>query len=284
MEIKKFEHVVKTEKSAFRFWKKRCRKNTHIFCTRCGRRNPYHLGSGRYRCSCCKSDFGEFTNRWISGARITPKQWLWLLKLFTLELSTNRIAKELGLSYPTSLRATHIIRKCIAIYHKDPLMNGTVELDESYFGGKRKGKRGRGAAGKIPVFGILERGGKVSVQEVPDVKATTLINSTLRKVRRGSIVYTDKYKSYDSLMFCGYKHLKVNHSKTFVRGKVHINGLEGFWAYAKERLIKHHGVSPGKFPLYLKELQFRYNERENDIFLVLAKYLVKPIKSVAFHL
>jgi transposase len=188
MEIDKFKRVVKSDKSAFRFWKKLCRKNTHIFCTFCGRRNPYRLGSGRYRCRRCRSDFGEFTNRWLSRTRLTPKQWLWALKLFTLEVSTNRIAKELNLSYPAALRATDVIRNCILLSHRDPLLKGSVELDESYFGGRRKGKRGRGAAGKVPVFGILERGGKVSVQVVSNVRATTLIHSTIRKVRRGSIV------------------------------------------------------------------------------------------------
>ncbi|MEW5997045.1 MAG: IS1595 family transposase [Candidatus Micrarchaeota archaeon] len=149
------------------------------------------------------------------------------------------------------------------------------EEREAWQGSSRKG---------ASLWNSRERGGRVSVQAVPNVQATTLIHSTIRKVRRGSIVYTDKYKGYDSLMFCGYKHLRVNHSKHFVRGKVHINGLEGFWAFAKERLIKHHGVSPHKFPLYLKELQFRYNERESDIFMMLAKYLVRPVKSVAFRL
>ena len=88
-----------------------------------------------------------------------------------------------------------------------------------------------------------------------------------------SIVYRDKYKSYDSLMFCGNRHLKVDHQKRFSSGKVYINGLEGFWSWAKERLIKHHGVSKAYFPLYLKELEFRYNNRNNDIFDPVAKYL-----------
>ena len=125
---------------------------------------------------------------------------------------------------------------------------------------------GRGAAGKVPVFGILERNGKVLVTVVANVSAETLIKLTVKTVRRGSIVYTDKFRSYDSLMFCGYRHLKIDHGKRFTTGKVYINGLEGFWSWAKERLIKHHGVSKQKFPLYLKELEFRYNNRHTDIF------------------
>ena len=140
-----------------------------------------------------------------------------------------------------------------------------VELDESYFGARRKGKRGRGAAGKVTVFVILERAGRVWVTQVPDVTGETLLGLTVKTVRRGSIVYTDRFKSYDSLMFCGYRHLNLDHSKLFARGRVYINGLEGFWSFAKERLHKYHGISPGRFPLYLKELEFRYNHREEDI-------------------
>jgi transposase len=152
-------------------------------------------------------------------------------------------------------------------------LGGEIELDESYFGGKRKGKRGRGAAAKIPVFGILERNGKVCVEVVPDVRAETVLTLTVKKIRRGSIVYTDCFKSYDALMFCGYRHLQVDHGKYFSSGRVYINGLEGFWSYAKERLAKHHGISPERFPLYLKELEFRYNHRKQDIFQLVAQYL-----------
>ena len=112
-------------------------------------------------------------------------------------------------------------------------LSGEVEADEAYFSGRRKGKRGRGAAGKVPVFGILERDGLVKVQVLTDVRAETLLTHTVKMVRRGSLVYTDQNKGYDSLMFCGYRHLQVNHSKRFAVGKVYINGIEGFWSFAR---------------------------------------------------
>jgi transposase len=123
------------------------------------------------------------------------------------------------------------------------LLAGEIELDETYFGGRRKGKRGRGAFNKVPVFGILERNGVVKVEVIKDVTAETLLNLTVKMVRRRSIVYTDKFKAYDTLTFCGYRHLRIDHTRRFNNGKVYINGLEGFWSYAKERLIKHHGIS-----------------------------------------
>jgi len=274
--IRDFRNVVKTDKKAATYFKRLCAKKGHLFCPNCDRSNPYHLASGRFRCRRCKSDFNIFSGRWLSSVRLPPIQWLWMIKLFDLEVSTRRAACELDLPYPTALRAMDAIRNAIMANSQMPNeLKGEVEADESYFGGKRKGKRGRGAAGKVPVFGIIERKGKVWVQPVEDVSADTLMAATVRKVRRGSIVYTDQWHGYDSLMFCGYPRLKVNHSKHFVREKVHINGMEGFWAYAKQRLMKFHGVDPWKFPMYLKEQEFRYNNRDKDIFLLVAKYLTK---------
>jgi transposase len=146
--------------------------------------------------------------------------------VFELEASVRRAAREVGISYPTALKGFHTIRTPILAQDKDShLLKGEVEADEAYFGARRKGKRGRGAAGKVRVFGILERAGKVTVEVVADLKAETLLKLTVKKVGWGSIFYTDKFKGYDSLMFCGFRHLKVDHGKRFARGKVYINGL-----------------------------------------------------------
>lgn len=112
---------------------------------------------------------------------------------------------------------------------------------------------------------------------VKDVSAETLLNET---VKRGSIVYTDRFKSYDALMFCGYRHLQLDHQKRFARGKVYINGLEGFWSFAKERLIKFHGVSKQRFPLYLKEMEFRYNHRHDNLFDLLVNYVTNVVPNL----
>jgi transposase len=191
---------------------------------------------------------------------------LWLIKLFELEVSARKICEQIDLSYPTVLKALTVIRMAIVANSPDlQLLAGEIELDEFYFCGKRKGKRGRGAFNKVPVFGILERDGIVKVEVVNDVSAETLLNLNIKTVRRGSIVYTDKFRSYDALMCCGYRHLKVDHGKRFSTGKVYINGL------------KHHGVSKEKFPIYLKEMEFRYNNRNTQIFHELAKYLANLV-------
>jgi transposase len=275
MDIKSFHLIVRKENIARRFLAKRLWKNYRRFCIRCKSYKVYRLSDGWFRCKRCGYTYFEWTGRWLGKLKISAIDWLWIIKLFELELSTRKIAKQVSISYPTVLKAVDLIRRSIVTESKGDrnLIEGEVEMDEAYFGGKRKGKRGRGAGHKIPVFGILERQGIVQVEVLPNVSAQSLLNLTVKKVRRGSIVYTDKFRGYDALMFCGYRHLRIDHEKVFSSGKVYINGLEGFWSYAKERLIKHHGVSIQKFPLYLKEMQFRYNHRNQNIFEILTQNL-----------
>jgi transposase len=273
MNINAFEVIVKSENKARLYLRKFCWQNRHVFCAHCRSYKTYRIRDKKYRCPRCGYTFHDFSNRWLNRLKISPKTWLWILKLFELEVSARKIAKQVGISYPTALKAVNMIRTAIVAQtpEADELLQGEIEMDETYFGGRRKGKRGRGAFNKVPVFGILERKGVVKVSVVSDVTAESLLNMTVRMVRRGSIVYTDKFRSYDALMFCGYRHLRIDHGKRFSRGKVYINGLEGFWSFAKERLAKFHGVSKEKFPLYLKEMEFRYNNRRDNIFNMLAQ-------------
>ena len=275
MDLGQYEKLISSERRTQRFVLGFCWKYHQRFCPRCRSRRVYRLADGRRRCGRCRYTFHDLTGRWINRGGLTLGQWLRLVKLFELEVSPRKMASQLGLAYRTVYKAVTTIRLAIMAHadHAPELLSGEVEMDESYFGGYRKGKRGRGAAGKVPVFGILERDGKVFVQALPNIQARTVLGLAVTKVRRGSIVYTDRFQIYDSLMFCGYRHLKVDHATHFARGRVTINGLEGFWAWAKERLMKHHGVSPQRFPLYLKELEFRYNHRHDDLFSLVVQLL-----------
>jgi len=198
------------------------------------------------------------------------------VKLFEMDLSVRQAARQLELAYNTVYDIFMLIRTSIFdSYAGVKSLSGEIELDEAYFGGKRPGRRGRGAGGKIPVFGILERGGKVRVEVVADVASQTLVEMAIRKVKRGSLLYTDRFRSYDGLVSYGFRHQRIDHGQRFANGKVYINGIEGFWSYAKERLAKYHGVNPNKFPLYLKELEFRYNNRNQDLYDKLLQLLAK---------
>ena len=109
------------------------------------------------------------------------------------------------------------------------MFGGEIEVDESYFGGRRKGQRGRGAAGKIPVFGLLKRGGKVYTKVIPDASGSTLTPIIERKVIPDSIVYSDSWHGYNALDVSDFKHLRINHSRLFAEGRNHINGTRNFW-------------------------------------------------------
>ena len=158
---------------------------------------------------------------------------------------------------------------------------GEFELDESYFGAKRvRGKRGRGAAGKTPVFGLLKRGGKVYVKIVKNCSKEELMPVIRGKVLEKSVVYTDGWGAYDALVLNGYDHYRVFHGENeFARGKSHTNGIENFWSFAKRRLAKFNGCASHKFVLHLKECEFRYNHRDEDLLPILKKLLKKHKKS-----
>ena len=154
---------------------------------------------------------------------------------------------------------------------------GEFELDESYFGAKRiRGKRGRGAAGKTPVFGLLKRGGKVFVSIVQNCSKGALMPVIQGQILEGSTVHTDGWKAYDGLILNGYDHYRVYHSENeFARGKCHVNGIESFWSYAKARLAKFHGYNAEKFVIHLKECEFRFNHRNENLQKIIRKLIKK---------
>ena len=185
-----------------------------------------------------------------------------LLEYFVLEVTARSAADLLGIQPNSAALFYRKIREIIA-YHLEleahEIFEGQVELDESYFGGTRKGKRGRGAAGKTAVFGILKRGGKVYTKVVSDTKASTPMPIIARKIAPDSVVYTDCYRSYNALDVSDFYHERINHSRLFATGKNHINGVENFWNQAKRVLRKYNGINPKSFPLFLKKCEFRFN-------------------------
>ena len=200
----------------------------------------------------------------IKNSKLSNKQIRKIIEYFALELTAIQVSKQLGFNRHTIDRIYLIIREKIANYQEatQEFFHGEVEVDESYFGGKRKYLRGRATKDKVPVFGILKRNGKVYTQIVPDVSRATLMKIIRTKVAPQTIIHTDSWRSYDGLILDGYKHFRINHSKQFAATKKnHINGIESFWSYAKNKLNRHYGIPPERFYFYLKELEFRFNNR-----------------------
>ena len=178
--------------------------------------------------------------------------------------TTARVAAELvGVNRKTAAFYFHRLRQIITMEiarEYDEIFGGEVEIDESYFGGKRKALKGRNPAGKMPVFGILKRGGKVYTQVIPDISNRTLIPIIKRKVRPDSVVFTDAWRGYLALDVMGWEHHRIWHSKEqFAAGRNHINGIENFWSQAKRHLRKFNGVPRENFLLFLKECEWRFN-------------------------
>jgi transposase len=178
---------------------------------------------------------------------------------------TARSAAQLtGVNRNTAVLFFHKLREVIfeQMAAAEPgLMGGEVEVDESYFGGRRKGKRGRGAGGKVPVFGLLKRGGKVHVVVIPNARTDTLFPIIRDKVRPDSIVYTDSFGAYDILDVSEFHHVRINHSELFAEDANHINGIENFWNQAKRHMRSYNGIPQQHFHLFIKECEWRFNHR-----------------------
>jgi len=199
-----------------------------------------------------------------------------LIEHFIAGTTARTTAVLVGVNKSTASYYFHRLRELIfKAVEDETLFSGEIEVDESYFGGRRKGKRGRGAAGKVPVFGLLKRGGKVYTKIIPNAKATTLMPIMQERIMPDSVVYTDCLSSYNVLDISCFKHYRINHSELFADRKNHINGIENFWNQAKRHLRKFNGVPTDHFHLYLKECEWRFNNPKPDQQLKMLKQLVK---------
>ncbi len=196
---------------------------------------------------------------------------------FFIAGSTARTASEL-VSVNKTTASYYFHRLRVLIYENSEhleMFTGEIEVDESYFGGTRKGKRGRGAGGKVPVFGLLKRNGKVYTVIIPDAKSDTLLPIIREKVKPDSIVYTDTFRSYNALDVSEFKHYRINHSKLFAKKHNHINGIENFWNQAKRHLRKFNGIPREHFHLFLKECEWRFNHNDSKEQLKLIRHWVR---------
>jgi len=209
-------------------------------------------------------------NRYANRSKISEAQFRALARLFALDIEATKIAAITGLHRNTINRYLGAIRARIADFcETESPFAGEVEVDESYFGAKRiRGKRGRGARGKTIVFGIFHRNGFVYTEIVPNVQQRTLQGVIRGRVRVDSVSHSDGWRGYNGLVDMGYqKHLRVHHgADEFVSSTSHINGIEAFWSLAKTRLAKFRGMSRSTFYLHLKECEFRFNHRQENLY------------------
>ncbi|MBX3350615.1 MAG: IS1595 family transposase [Nitrospira sp.] len=212
-------------------------------------------------------------------SRLNGKQQGRLIDLFVAGATARAAAELVGVNRNTARVFYHRLRQLIGSKRPSYDLSGEVEADESYFGGVRKGNRGRGAAGKVPVFGLLKRGGKVIAAIIPNAQSRTLLPIIREQVPPDSIVYVDSFTAYDVLDVSEFHPRRVNHSKVFVtkRGH-HINGIEKFWNQAKRHLRRFNGITPDNCYWFLKECEWRFNNGNHQQLLKQLKSWYKSTK------
>ncbi len=212
-------------------------------------------------------------------ARISRAKFRQILRLFALDLTASQIAILTSLNRNTVNRYLTLIRFLVAEFcEKESPFAGNIELMNLTLARGIKKATARGAENKHIVCGIYKRNGKVYTEIVKNVKAKTLQAIIKGKVSFDSTVYTDGFRAYDSIVHLGYqKHFRICQQDNYVEGDIPINGIEGFWGYAKVRLVKFRGLSKNTFYLHLKECEFRFNYRNHDLYNMLLKITGKIV-------
>ena len=236
-------------------------------CPKCGFTRSWSLADGRFKCKRCSTRYRPNVDRSIwASFRLSEKTKVTLLDYFLLGVPSYRLRFHSLACRSTRERFFRAIRAAMAYEEKlrEPF-DGLVECDEITFGGYQPGKRGWGAYGKIIVFGILKRNGLVRLCPVAKRTKKEVIEQIRLHTRPGSLYYTDQWKAYASLAVRG-EHVIVKKERGKPKGKDHINGIEGFWSYAKHWLYMYRGMPQKLVHLYLGEVSYRFNHRGEALF------------------
>lgn len=265
----------KTDAAARRLIERQCWPGGKPVCPRCASQKAYALAEGRLRCAACRYTFHALTGRFAGLAGLTPRQWLRLLELFVAEETAHAMAAALSVAYNTAYKAATIVRLAILAGSFDGLaiLRGRLGRELGFSGKTLRPVPADVPLAEVPVFGILERGDMAFVDYLPDMTPEDMLHFNLHfslpLSRLGGIVYSDRYQRYQTLVTCGSDVLTRRFVEVAGRSPAVEPRQEGFWAYARERLVRYHGVTARKFPLYLKELEFRFNQKDTDILPVL---------------
>ena len=250
-----------------------------VFCKKCGKVTKHHRDKSRpsYSCDVCGHHEHPMAGTIFEDSRTPLRIWfhtIYLMASTRCGISAKQVQRETGVTYKTAWRMCNAIRQMLQEDGDEP-MDGHVELDETYVGGKAKNmhisKRrekihGTGTTDKATVFGMLERQGRVKAVHTIDATRTTLLPIIREGVLPKAIIYTDEHGAYATLSDHGYAHRRIHHaSNVYVMGEVHTNTIEGFWSLLKRGLNGvYHAVSEKHLQGYLDEYSFRYNHRTDD--------------------
>lgn len=244
----------------------------HAHCPKCDTERVFkRYGTTQQRqswtCNGCGQHIHPTAGTIYHKSSTSLQLWFYAMFLMTSTrcgISAKQLERELGVNYKTAARMMRLIRNDLMADDGVP-MSGPVEADETYVGGRRRGVMGRGVD-KQPVFGIVQRGGRVMAVTVPNVARATVMPYITERVMPKSTIYTDEYKTYNVLHGMGYKHYRIRHAeKIYVSGDIHTNTIEGFWSLVKRGIGGvYHAVSAKHLQGYLNEYVWRYNRRDDE--------------------
>lgn len=240
-----------------------------IECPICKQPRKFHRIKTKkvYGCDYCGHQISPTAGTIFHKSSTSLKLWFYAIFMMSSTrcgISAKQIERETGVTYKTAWRMFKQIRSLLQSSPRPS--NGEFEIDETYIGGKRQGKRGRGAEGKTPVFGIARRKGSVMALATDNLKGSTVYPIIKKRVLQDSQVYTDEFAIYDGLGKQGYHHKRVQHaSEVYVLGNAHTNTIEGFWSLLKRGISGvYHAVSEEYLQDYIDEYVFRYNHRQDE--------------------
>jgi transposase len=266
LKVPRFTRLGEAEARAF-FLKCRWRGRGES-CPRCGAKEVERVRRNRLLCHHCRYEFGDFTGTYLGLLHVCCRDWYVLVWLFDLEFPARQAAAVMGLSYPTVLKGFHIIRQAIAAQDRDFPVPG-----KPWGAGAAPG-----AQANVMVLGIREQEGRVRVEAVPNLTAAALLRLKAHRLGRSHIACATSYQGYDCLFFCAPGPGRAGKNGPRSPRKVYLGEQQGFRAYARQRLVRYHGVSGERFPFYMKELEFRYNHRGNARrSAIIGCYLTRPV-------
>ncbi len=276
------------EESCRKYLEKRRWGDTPV-CPHCeNKQKIYRYKNGKIlKCACCKKQFSVKTGTIYENSNIPLQKWFltfYLISLSKKGISSIELSKTIGVTQKSAWYLLQKVRYMLEHRKSRNQLRGTVEVDETYIGGKKRGKRGRGSENKTPVFGAVQRGGRLSITPVTDTKRKTLEPIIHRHIKKGTYINSDEWWAYTELS-SDYKHDVVNHGrKEYVRGNIHTNTIEGAWSHLKRSIMgTYHRPSRKHLSKYCAEFQFNYNNRNNLTERKFQKYIDKNQIRVSYR-
>ena len=244
------------------------------FCPHCGSTKVYHFSDARtHKCGDCRKRFSIKVGTIFEDSKIELRKWfmaIWLITSHKKGIASTQLAKDIGVTQKTAWFMTHRLRHAAQTPSFNRQLDGEVEADETFIGGKEKNKHAwqrtggkQGGAGKVAVLGILEREGELRTGITPSLSARNVQSAIRANVAPGAALMTDEHGSFVGLGDT-FHHHRVNHSAgEYVRSFcLHTNGIESVWALFKRQIVgTHHYLSPKHLSRYLDEMTWRFNLR-----------------------